>query len=97
LVLADWVSIPGPQIVKPAVLALWGVSMTLLFERLLFAGTLRTAFHAIGFTRGRLSTHVIALLASLPMWAGLPLLAWLNDIPIALRPTGRWYCSASSS
>jgi membrane protease YdiL (CAAX protease family) len=90
LVLAAWVPIPGPAIVTPAVLALWGVSMTLLFERLLFADTLRTAARAIGFTRGRSSTQVIALLASLPMWAGLPVLARLNDIPIALRPDWPW-------
>lgn len=86
LILASWVTIPGPAIVKPVVLAIWGVTMTIWFERLMFADSLPAAVCAIGLTRGRPSTRVVALLASLPMWVGLPLLAWLNAVPIALRP-----------
>jgi membrane protease YdiL (CAAX protease family) len=87
LVAAAWLTPPGfPMLLRQVLLFVWGVGATLAAERLLFSRSWRQAWQAVGFVPARLPAMVAALLASLPMWLFLPLLAWLRDIPIQLQP-----------
>jgi hypothetical protein len=87
LIAAAWFTPPDfPMLLRQVLLGIWGVGATLVAERLLFSRTWRRAWQAIGFVPARLSTLGVALLVSLPMWLFLPLLAWLNNTPIQLRP-----------
>ncbi|MCB9101969.1 MAG: CPBP family intramembrane metalloprotease [Anaerolineales bacterium] len=77
-----------PMLLRQVLLCVWGVGATLVFERLLFSGSWRQTWQRVGFVRVRRSMVLVALLVSLPMWLFLPLLAWLQDTPIQLRPDG---------
>jgi membrane protease YdiL (CAAX protease family) len=87
LIAAAWFIPPDfPMLLRQVLLCAWGVGATLLAERLLFSQTWRQASQAVGFVRPRLPAVIVALLASLPMWLFLPLLAWLSGVPIRLQP-----------
>jgi membrane protease YdiL (CAAX protease family) len=75
-----------PMLLRQILLCAWGVGATLTAERLLFSPTWRQAWQAVGFVPVRRPAVVVALLVSLPMWLFLPLLAWLQNTPINLRP-----------
>ena len=82
---AFWVP-PDPPLLRPVLLFLWGVGAILVAERLVFSGTVRESLRALGFVRARMSTVVVALLVTLPMWAFLPLFARFTGIGVTLRP-----------
>jgi membrane protease YdiL (CAAX protease family) len=86
LVAAAWLPTGFPHLVRQVLLCIWGVGAILVAERTLFSDTLKEALRAVGLVRARKSTLAVALLASLPMWGFLPLLAWTNGIAIDLRP-----------
>jgi membrane protease YdiL (CAAX protease family) len=86
LVAAAWLPPGFPHLVRQVLLCMWGVGAILIAERMLFSSTLREALRAVGFVRARKSTLKVVLLASLPMWAFLPLFAWTNGTAIDLRP-----------
>jgi membrane protease YdiL (CAAX protease family) len=87
LVAAAWFIPPDfPMLLRQVLLCAWGVGATLAAERLLFSRTWRQARQTVGFVPARLPAVVVALLASLPMWLFLPLLAWLRNTPIQLQP-----------
>lgn len=75
-----------PMLLRQILLCAWGVGVTLVAERLLFSRSWQQAWQAVGFVPTRLSAVVVALLVSLPMWFFLPVLAWLNNTPLELRP-----------
>lgn len=75
-----------PMLLRQILLCAWGVGATLVAERLLFSRSWRQAGQVVGFVPARLMAVVVALLVSLPMWLFLPLLAWLQNTPINLRP-----------
>jgi membrane protease YdiL (CAAX protease family) len=86
LIAATWFFPPGfPMLLRQAALCIWGVGAILVAERLLFSETLREAVRAIGFVPARTPALVVALLVSVPMWVFLPIFAWLNGVPVALR------------
>ncbi|MCK6629720.1 MAG: CPBP family glutamic-type intramembrane protease [Anaerolineae bacterium] len=85
LVAAAWLPSDFPMLLRQLLLCAWGVGATLAAERLLFSRTWQQAWQAVGFVPARLPAVVVALLASLPMWLFLPLLAWLKDTPIYLQ------------
>ena len=86
LILAQWVSVPGPAIVRPLALAVWGVAATLWFERWLFSDSLRGASRFIGLARSRPWVLLVAFLVTIPMWVSLPLYCRLNGIAVSMRP-----------
>lgn len=86
LVVAAWLPPGFPHLVRQVLLCTWGVGAILVTERRLFSDTLKEALRAVGFVRPPKSTLGVALLASLPMWAFLPLSAWTNGTAIDLRP-----------
>lgn len=75
-----------PMLLRQILLCAWGVGATLAAERLLFSRTWRQTWPVVGFVPARLAALVVALLAGLPMWLFLPLLAWFQDTPIRLQP-----------
>jgi membrane protease YdiL (CAAX protease family) len=75
-----------PMLLRQILLCTWGVGATLVAERVLFSRTWRQTWQSVGFVPARLPAVVVALLAGLPMWLFLPLLAWLRDTPVQLRP-----------
>lgn len=86
LIAAAWLPFDFPMLPRQILLCAWGVGATLAAERLLFSGTWRQAWQTVGFVPAQLSAVVVALLISLPMWLFLPLLAWLQDMPLQLQP-----------
>jgi membrane protease YdiL (CAAX protease family) len=87
LIAATWFFPPGfPMLLRQVLLCIWGVGAILVAERLLFGKTVREAVRAIGFVPARPPALVVALLVSVPMWLFLPIFAWLNGVPVALRP-----------
>ena len=79
---------PGakPSFPQQVLLFLWGVGAILIAERLVFSETVSESLGALGFLRARMSTVVVAVLVSLPMWAFLPLFAWASGMSLDLRP-----------
>lgn len=86
LVAAAWLPTGFPHLVRQVLLCIWGVGAILVAERMLFSKTLKEALRAMGFVSARKSALGVVLLASLPMWAFLPLLAWANGTAVNLRP-----------
>lgn len=87
LVAAAFLTPPGfPMLLRQILLCAWGVGATLAAERLLFSRTWRQAWQTVGFVPARLPAVIAALLVSLPMWLFLPLLAWLQNMPIQFQP-----------
>lgn len=86
LVVAAWLPPGFPHLVRQVLLCTWGLGAILVAERMFFSDTLKEALRAVGFVRAQESTLEEALLASLPMWAFLPLFAWTNGTAIDLRP-----------
>jgi membrane protease YdiL (CAAX protease family) len=86
LVAAAWLPSGFPHLLRQVLLCIWGVGAILMAERLLFSNTLQEAVPAVGFVWARKSTLAVVLLASLPMWAFLPLFAWANRTAVDLRP-----------
>ena len=82
LVAAAWLPTGFPHLVRQVLLCIWGVGAILITERRLFSDTLKEALRAVGFVRSPKSTLAVVLLASLPMWAFLPLFAWINGTAI---------------
>lgn len=86
LIAAAWLPPQFPLLLRQLLLFAWGVGAIAVAERLLFAGALRDAFRALGFTRARWSAVGVSALVSIPMWAFLPLIAWRSGAPVQLRP-----------
>jgi membrane protease YdiL (CAAX protease family) len=85
LVAAAWLTPQVPHLLRQGLLFVWGVGATLAAERMLFSGTFGQALRAVGFVRARTSALIAASLVSLPMWAFLPLVAWMNGIAVEMR------------
>ena len=86
LIAAAWLPPGFPHLLRQAVLFAWGVGAILVTERILFSDTLDAAVRALGFVRPNVSMLVIASLASVPMWAFLPFLAWTKGTTTDVRP-----------
>jgi membrane protease YdiL (CAAX protease family) len=85
LIAAAWLPQGFPLYLRQILLFAWGVGAIVVAERLLFSGTLTDASRALGFRRARTSTVVLTLLASMPMWLFLPILAWAKGVDVGLR------------
>lgn len=86
LVAAAWLPPEFPHLLRQVLLCIWGIGAILVAERVLFSGTFPEVLRAAGFVRTRNSTLIVVLLASLPMWAFLPLIAWSNGTAVRLQP-----------
>jgi membrane protease YdiL (CAAX protease family) len=86
LVAAAWLPSGFPHMLRQVLLCIWGVGAILVAERLLFSNTLQESLRAVGFVWARKSRLEVVLLASLPMWAFLPIFAWTNGTAVELRP-----------
>jgi membrane protease YdiL (CAAX protease family) len=86
LVAAAWLPSGFPHLARQVLLCVGGVGAILVAERTLFSNTLKEAVRAVGFVRAPKATLEMALLASLPMWAFLPLFAWTSGTAMDLRP-----------
>jgi membrane protease YdiL (CAAX protease family) len=86
LVAAAWLPPGFPHLLRQLLLCAWGVGATLAAERLFFSRRLDEACRALGGVPADRSTLAASLLASLPMWGFLPLLAWAKGVAVTLRP-----------
>ena len=86
LMAAAWLPADFPHLLRQVLLLVWGIGAILVAERWLFAHALTKALHAVGFAFVRTRVLAIALVASVPMWTFLPLVAWTNGVVPALRP-----------
>jgi membrane protease YdiL (CAAX protease family) len=86
LVAAAWLPSGFPHLVRQVLLCVWGVGAMLVAERMLFSNSLKETLRAVGLVRARKATLAVVLLASLPMWAFLPIFAWTNGTAVELRP-----------
>jgi membrane protease YdiL (CAAX protease family) len=86
LVAATWLPPGFPHLLRQLILCAWGVGAILAIERLVFSDTMSKALRSLGFVRAQGPAVVVALLASLPMWAFLPVFAWTRDSVVGLRP-----------
>jgi membrane protease YdiL (CAAX protease family) len=86
LVAAAWLPSGFPYLVRQVLFSVWGVGAILAAERMLFSGSLTEALRAVGFVPERKATLEAVLLASLPMWAFLPLVTWITGTAPDLRP-----------
>jgi membrane protease YdiL (CAAX protease family) len=87
LVAAAWlIPLDFPMLLRQILLGAWGVGAILVAERLLFSSTWDKAVAAVGFVPVRMAAVIVALVVSLPMWAFLPLYAWLNGAQVSLNP-----------
>jgi membrane protease YdiL (CAAX protease family) len=86
LVAVAWLPPGFPHLVRQFLLCVWGVGAILVAERVFFSNSLKAALRAVGFVQAREATLGVVLLASLPMWAFLPLFAWTRATAVDLRP-----------
>jgi membrane protease YdiL (CAAX protease family) len=86
LVAAAWLPTAFPHLLRQVLLSLWGVGAIVVAERMLFSDTLRDALRSLGCVRARGLMPVAAVMASLPMWAFLPLFARAGGFAAELRP-----------
>jgi membrane protease YdiL (CAAX protease family) len=85
LIAAAWLPPGFPYLLRQSLLCIWGVGAILVAERTLFTDTLTTALRAVGFAPVHRRVLAAAFVASLPMWAFLPLAAWTNGVSVGLR------------
>jgi membrane protease YdiL (CAAX protease family) len=85
LIAAAWLPSGFPHLLRQVLLCIWGVGAILVAERLLFSNTLNETLRAVGFVPAQKSILGKVLLASLPMWAFLPLFAWTKGTAVDLR------------
>jgi membrane protease YdiL (CAAX protease family) len=90
LVAAAWLPAGFPHLLRQLLLCGWGVGAILVAERLFFSDTLEGTRRAVGFVRARRSAIGMALGASLPMWAFLPLFAWMNGVAAGVKSGWLW-------
>jgi membrane protease YdiL (CAAX protease family) len=86
LIGSAWLPPSFPHMLRQLLLFAWGVGATLLAERVFFSNTLREAVRQVGFVRTAPPVVAVTALASLPMWAFLPLFLRANGSSVALRP-----------
>lgn len=86
LIAAAWLPPGFPYLLRQLLLCVWGIGAILVAERWLFTETLTTALRAVGFASVRTRVLALTFVASVPMWAFLPLVAWTKGVPPALRP-----------
>jgi membrane protease YdiL (CAAX protease family) len=85
LIAAAWLPAGFPYLVRQVMLLVWGVGAILVAERWLFAHALTNALRVVGFARVRPRVLALTLVASVPMWTFLPLVAWTNGLALGLR------------
>ena len=86
LIAAAWLPAEFPYMLRQLTLCVWGIGAILFTERWIFAHTLAEALRAMGFAAMRTRVLALTLVASVPMWAFLPLTAWTKGVSPALRP-----------
>lgn len=86
LIAAAWLPARFPYLLRQVLLLVWGIGAILVAERWLFAHPLTQALWGMGFAPVRTRVLALALVASVPMWMFLPLVAWTKGVALGLRP-----------
>ena len=86
LVAASWLPPGFPVLLRQVLLTLWGAGAVVVADRWLFRRTFSESLRAVGFRCPSARALVAAGLASVPMWAFLPLAGWMNGANVELRP-----------
>lgn len=86
MIAAAWLPAEFPLLWRQVLLCAWGVGATRAAERIVFSRSASEALRAVGFAPPRPPVVVAALIASLPMWAFLPMLALSRGAGVGLRP-----------
>lgn len=86
LVAAAWLPPEFSPVRRQILLGVWGIAAIFVAERLLFSGSVRESLRSLGARPSRGAMLPIVLLAIVPMWLFLPLLAWWQNAAVALKP-----------
>jgi membrane protease YdiL (CAAX protease family) len=85
LVAAAWLPPEFPHLLRQLLLGAWGLGATVVAERSFFSRGLGESLRALGFVRARGPAVIVACVASVPMWAFLPIAARAAGVEAALK------------